>query len=166
MAVNVKRYIINYSKFVTERIPMEFRFDDVIAYVNVLVSPLVSLYNNLLPFRDQVTYKLNITSQVCFLEKMLNDRYDVVERRIYIRDGNEYLPTFIFRKAELQPLFVYTKGEASKPRVNIYRKGEVGQFTYDFVVCVPASVPYNEREMRALISYYKLASKFFTITTF
>jgi hypothetical protein len=166
MPVNVKRYIVNFAKFVTERIPLEFRFDDVIAFVNVIVSPIVAIYNKLLSFRDSILYKLTITPQVCKLEKMLNDRYDNGDRRIYIVDGSEYLPLFLFTKPELQPVFIYRKSETSKPKTFLNLKGEVSQFTFDFVVFVPVDVSFDENEMSALLNYYKLATKFFKIQTF
>lgn len=164
--INVKRYIINYTKFVVERIPEELRFDEVVAYVNKLTTPLVFVYNKLIAFRDSILYKLTITPQVCYLEKMLNDRYDNLLRRIYILDGNEYQALSLFVKAELKPLRLYRKSEVAKPKNRLFLKGEVSQFTFDFVVFVPLDVSFDENEIKALVSYYKLASKFFKIQTF
>jgi hypothetical protein len=164
--MNLKRYIINYTKLVAQRIPLELTFPEVTAYVMALITPIVNTYNNLLLFREQIIYKLTITPQVVYLEKMLNDRYDSIERRIYIWDGAEYLPRFLFVKAELKPDALYRKSEVTKPKLFLYTKGEVGQFTYDFVVYVPLVVTFDANEMAALVSTYKLASKLFKIQTF
>lgn len=164
--INVKRYIINYTKHVTQRIPVEFRFADVTAYLMVLAGPFISIYNSLLSFRDQIIYKLTITPQVVYLEKMLNDRYDTVQRRIYIMDGQEYAQLFIYMAAELKPLFIYTKAEVAKPKNYLYVKGEVGQGTFDFVVFVPNDVAFDPNEIASLINTYKLASKTYNIQTF
>jgi hypothetical protein len=163
---NVKRYIINYTKLVTQRVPEELRFDDVIALLMVLVYPVVYIYNQLIAFRDFVKYKLSITPQVVYLEKMLNDRYDDTLRRIYILDGSSYDPIFIYTEAELQPQFLYTESETAKPKTDLFTDGEVGQFTFDFVVYVPADIEFIEIEMKTRIDEYKLASKFFKIQTF
>lgn len=164
--MNVKRYIIDYAKFVVQRIPIELRIDEVMAYTKVLASPIVTIYNSLILFRVQLNYKILITPQVVYLEKMLNDRYDNLLRRIYILDGNEYAPIYLYRKAELKPIYLYRKSEVAKPKKYLYTKGEVGQFTFDFVVYVPLDVVFDENEMKALVNGYKLASMLFKIQTF
>lgn len=162
--INVKRYVIDYVKLVTQRVPIDLRFDDLMAYLMALVGPLVYLYNKLLAFRDSIIYKLTITPQVAYLEKMLNDRYDNALRRIYIEDGESTNAIPLYTKAELQPVILYTKGE-NQP-ISLYTKGEAGQFTFDFVVWVPLGLTFDETEMTALVNTYKLVSKFFKIQTF
>jgi hypothetical protein len=164
--INTKRYVINYTKFVTERIPEDFRFPEVIALALIVCSPIIFIYNLLILLRNFVLYNLSITPQVAYLEKMLNDRYDDSERRIYILDGNTYDPLFIYTEPELQPQFLYTEGEVGKPETFLYTEGEVSQFTFDFVVYVPLAVSFDETEMKTRISSFKLASKFFKIQKF
>lgn len=166
--INVKRYTIDYVKYATQRIPVKLRFADVKAFVIVLIGPIVSIYNALILFRDAILYKLTITPQVVYLEKMLNDRYDGTLRRIYIVDGKVYDPLYLYMKSELKPLIIYTTGEISisKPKQFLYTKGEGNIVTFDFVVMVPAGLPYNLNEMVSLIKTYKLAGKLFTIQTF
>lgn len=164
--VNVKRYVVNFAKFVTERIPEELRFDDVIAFCNRIVEPLVSVYNQLIAYRDFVKYKLTITPQVVYLEKMLNDRYDNSLRRIYIEDGKTYDPIFIFTEPENQPVYLFTEAETGKPVQYLFTEGEVGQFTFDFIVFVPLDITFDVNEMSTRVKEYKLASKLFKIQTF
>lgn len=162
MSVNLKRFNIDYVKLVLQRLPHELRVDEVIAFVNILAGPFVSLYNRLIAFKDSVVYKLTITPQVCFLEKMLNDRYDNVERRIYIEDGISTDPLFLYTRAEEQPIWLYTKAE-NQP-IYLRTKGELGIFNFDFVVYVPSAIgAFNEPEMTALVEAYKLAGKKFKI---
>jgi len=160
---NVKRYIINYTKLVEQRIPEDFRKDKAIAFFKVFVSPFVLIYNSLLSFRTLLLYKLSITPQVVYLEKMLNDRYDDTERRIYITDGKEYTPLFLYQKSELKPTFLFLKSETGFLKTLLYLKNETGQFTFDFVVHVPSVVSFNSNELVALVNNYKLASKTFKI---
>jgi hypothetical protein len=161
--INIKRYTIDYVKYVTQRIPARIRFDEVIAYALVLVSPVVQLYNSLLLFRDLMLYKLTITPQVVYLEKMLNDRYDNIERRIYVTDGKEYSSIFVYTKSEGKPNFIFTKAETGVLQTFLYLKNETGQFTFDFVVHVPVLVDFDINEMTSLVNAYKLASKSFKI---
>ena len=161
--INVKRYIINYAKFVTERIAEQLRFEDVIAFVSVCISQVVTIYNDLLLFRDNILYKLSITPQVCYLEKMLNDRYDDIERRITIVDGKEYLPIFLYQKAESKPTFLFLKSEVGFLKTLLYLKQETGQFTFDFVINIPVAVLFNQPELIALVNTYKLAAMTYKI---
>ena len=166
--VNVKRYIIDYVKMVRDRVPVDLReFPDLMAYLNVIVGPVVSIYNSLNLYRNLVLYKLTITPQVCYLEKMLNNQYDNTERRIYIEDGSQYEGQFVFQDAEEQPLYLYQEGEAGKPDVFIYTEGESsGIGSFDFVVYVPSAVSFDVNEMSSLIRTFKLAGKIFSIQTF
>lgn len=163
MSVNVKRYVIDYTNYVTSRIPEELQLPIVIAFVLVLAAPVILVYNLLISFRNLMLYKLAITPQVVYLEKMLNDRYDTEERRITITDGKEYLPTFLFKKIELKPVFLFLKSEEGFLQRFFYTKNETGQFTWDFIVNVPVLVDFNMNELIALVNTYKLPAKTFKI---
>jgi hypothetical protein len=165
---NTNRYNIDYNKLILARIPVELRSPEVIAWVTLLCMPFAYLYTVLISFRQAKLYQLSITPQVCYLEKMLNDRYDFLLRRIYIIDGALFDPTYEFLKVENKPNFIYTKAEisAGQPASYDYLKGEIGAFTFDFIVKVPTSLTFNQDEMKGLINTYKLASKIYTIQTF
>lgn len=165
--MNVKRYDINYTKLAAQRTPEEIRLPFLLALFNVLVRPLVTTYNSLKTFRDQMLYRLTITPQVVYLEKMLNDRFDTSLRRIYILDGKQYDPLYVFLPAELKWVWLYKKSETPpKPARFLYTKGETGLTTFDFVVYVQVSIPFDINEMTSLINDYKLASKDFKIQTY
>lgn len=162
--INVNRYIINYTKLVTERIPQELRFDEVIALTLVFVSPVVLLYNLFTNFRNFVLYKIKITPQVCYLQKMLNDSYDISLRRIYLLDGVSQQAAYVYLESENKPTYIYTETE-SQP-LYIYLDGELLASGFDFVVFVPKTVSFQVNEMTARINDYKLAGKYFKIQTF
>ena len=163
MSVNTKRYDINYTKAVTQRIPVPIQKDRTTAWLLVLVTPIVFIYNLLLSFRALIIYKLTITPQVCYLEKMLNDRYDTIDRRIYIADGKEYNPIFIYRKVEVKPAFFFRKSESTALKQILYLKNETGSFTFDFVIHIPVEVLFDQNELVALVRTYKLPAITFKI---
>lgn len=166
--VNTKRYDIDYTKFVKTRIPFELLgFEDLFALLMILVGSVTRTYNQLITHRNLLLYKLSITPQVCYLEKMLNTQYDPTERRIYIEDGKQFAELFIYQEAEEQPVFLYQEDEEDKPEIFIYTQGEgTGEGSFDFVVYVPVAVPFNIDEMGSLIRTFKLAGKLFYIQTF
>jgi hypothetical protein len=161
--MNVKRYDINYTRLVKQRIPVQISLPKLTALALSFAVPFVYTHTMLTNFRNLILYKLTITPQVVYLEKLLNDRYDTIERRIYIADGKEYTPTFLFKKEELKRVFLFRKSESGFLQRYLYTKNETGQFTYDFIIHIPVMVAFDMNELTALVNIYKLASKTFKI---
>lgn len=164
MAINKNIFTVNWDKLSTWLMPDDLIMPGIMAWAKALVTPVVDLYGQFMIFKDYTTYWLNITPQVCFMEKALNDKYDFSQRRIFIKDGDEKLPVVFYLKDENKPLVIYKKGEG--PPLVLYTKSETAQFTSDFVVVVPGSLVFNTNEMIAFInSIPNLASKTFKIIT-
>ena len=163
---NTARYNINYAKLIVQRIPQDLQFDEFIAWLNRFCDPFVFIYNMVVAYRTSTLYKLNITSQVFSLEKMLNDRYDNIDRRIFIDDGQIFAPTYEYLKAEGRTAYMYTKAEGHTPAQYDLLKGEVTGFHYNFIVWVPVSITFNINEMKGLLDENKLAGKIYSIQTF
>ncbi|MEG1317430.1 hypothetical protein [Chryseobacterium sp.] len=120
-----------------------------------LVSDEVSDINNLF----NVNRTLNITkirhnSQTCYLRKILNDTFDY-QRRIKIVDGLLKKPKYIYTDAEQKPTWL---GE-----MILYTKEETDGTGVDFTVVVPGELKPYQTELKALIDFYKLASKRYKI---
>lgn len=95
--------------------------------LHVMFQPLKELHGQFLTFRDDTLYRLSITSQVIYLEKLLNDRfnggspargasntvglYDGAPVGIHITLPSSYiLPNYIWNKAEQRPkTYLYNK---------------------------------------------------------
>lgn len=63
---------------------------------------------------DKMHYDLSITPQVCFLEKILNDKYDDKERRIRIQDIGTVKGYFFFRQTDPKEQKFYFGEEETK----------------------------------------------------
>ncbi|MDR2002158.1 MAG: hypothetical protein LBQ74_03935 [Prevotella sp.] len=155
---------VNYWRLVTQILPPLLRFPSIVSFLEAAFSPIDYLYGVFSKNRDSNLYNLSVTPQVCYLEKALNDRFDLTERRIYITDGVFYERLYIYTRAEDKPLYLYTRQE-NKP-IYLYTRQEVGAESYDFIVNVPSGLIYNRDEMTAFVEMYKLASKLFTINEF
>jgi hypothetical protein len=129
--------------------------------MKVATAPVESDYKQFRMYRIGKAYQLLITPQVCYLEKLLNDRFDFTQRRIYIEDGKDKAPKYIFIKPELKPKYLYKNSEA-KPMYT-YTNGETGVIKDDFIVFVPVSLVFDANEMGGLLRQYKLAGTKFTI---
>lgn len=164
--INVRRYIIDYNKFAIERIPEDVRVPEVIQYVLCLLVPVVWVYDRVIAFRLYINYTLTITPQVVFIEMMLNNRYDTLLRRIYLRDGIELDVGYFYTRTEAKPNYFYARSEVAMPKRYIYARGESGARTYDFIVFVPLAILSNIEEMKSIIDAYKLAGKYYLIQPF
>lgn len=142
-------------------LPDFLRKENMQAWIDIIASPVVFLYQDLLRFRSQKLYELGITPQVVHLERMLNDRYDFADRRITIVDGVEYDPIYLFGREEVKPVYFYARSEDAP--VTVYTRGESGDLTNDFVVLVPAAVTFDINEMTSLVKSNKLPSMRFKI---
>lgn len=155
---------IDFFKLIIWLIPKRLRKTNVTIIFQACIFPLLYVHDRLIKYRDAKLYELKITSQVCYLERLLNDRYDYTQRRIYITDAAWHLPLFLYQEDELKPVFLFKETE-TKP-VPLFTEGESGAVLNDFVVMVPASVSYSEIEMRSLIDRFKLFGTKYTIQTF
>jgi hypothetical protein len=159
--MNVKIYDIDYDKLRQWLLPARVRKVRILAFLKVMISGVEFLYQNFLRFRTAKLYQLMITPQVCYLERMLNDRFDFVLRRIVIVDAQDKPPFYIFQDAEVKPKYIRNTAEAV-PRW-IYTEGESGVLRDDFVILVPTALVFEEAEMRSLVKVYKLAGIKFKI---
>jgi hypothetical protein len=161
MPFNTKIFDVLFKKLVVWLLPMPIRKPVHVAWLMAMLSPLTKLYNDFLAFRTSVLYYLNIDASVCKLEKLLNDRYDTVQRRIVITDPQEFDPLWLYRKVENKPVFLFRKSE-NKP-VFLYTKAETSAFGVDFIIKIPVFVVFDINELKSLIKRFRLGSKTFKV---
>lgn len=151
----------DYMKLVWLIVPPRLRKIKQITWLQGLCSPVNLLYQLFRKNRTANLYRLKITPQVCYLERLLNDRYDIADRRITIVDSVTFDPVYIYLQQENKPQYIYTKAE-DQP-VYIYTYAETSIDPVDFVVQVPNDVSFMEAEMRGVLDAYKLAGKTYSI---
>src|SRR4051812_24769278 len=114
-------YNVDLGKLIQRIIPNRLKTAQRLAWLQCLAYPFSYIYQQFLLFRTAKNYQLLITPQVCYMELMLNGRYDNILQRITIKDGLEELPTYIFQEAELKPVFIFQ--EAEDEPIFIYTDG-------------------------------------------
>jgi len=154
-------YNINLDKLASWLIPKALRKPLLVILFSACLYALNFFHGLFVKYRKAKLYQVMITSQVCYLERLLNDRFDFTERRIKIGDAEWHLPLFLFQEDELKPQFIFQESEA-KP-VHLFNDAEAGAVKGDFVVLVPVSVSFSEPEMRSLIDFYKLFGTTYSI---
>ena len=154
MAVSEKIYDLNVDRLGVWLLNKVNRKAGILVLVKALLSPLIWLHDYFIRYRKAKLYQLMISSQVCYLERLLNDRYDFTARRIYIDDAIWHQAWYLYQDEELKPEWLYQEGENNP--VWLYSENEAGELKDDFVVFVPAAMDFDENEMRSLLDNYRL----------
>lgn len=163
MPYNRNIYQLEVKKLGMWLVPVQWRKIRLMVLVTAMTATWADLYNRFALFRKRIKYSLEITPQVCYLEKALNDKYDTGSRRIYISDGEEHYPIILYKRDENKPVLIYQRSEDNP--VYLRSRNEMAEFGVDFVVYVPSDVVFDMLEMRTFVSGYKLATKTFVIVT-
>ncbi len=160
-------YTINWRDFIGNNLPIDLRQPKTINWLEVLLKPLARLHASFLTYRLDALYKVAQNSQVCYLEKILNDTFNYTQHRIYIRNAKLNEPVWFYEIKDNKPVYFYDI-VANKP---VYFREETALQGdgIDFIVFLhsdlwPGGIYAPETiawlaQMAALIDYYKLYSK-------
>jgi hypothetical protein len=151
-------FSVDYDRFLLWLLPTFKRGKVTFSWLRSLCTPVSLLYTAFLIKRDLDLYNLQHDSRVFSLRAMLNDRFDLNQRRITISDGFSYDRIYIFQPEENKPVYLNT--------IPLYNEGDYGDSGVDFIVSVPEAIVLSVQDlisMDAQIRYYKLASKRFLI---
>lgn len=170
--INLQSYIINFGLLLWQKLPSVMRHSWHYVFGSVWGGPIVNLYASKQKWRAQTRYNLQHNGQVIYLEKVLNEYFEIAAynhqdhqntKEIYIGPGERLNPTYIYITPELQPVPLYTTAETTP--LYIYTQAEIEAFYADFIVWVPASLLFIEDEMRAKIDYF-IDTRYYKIKTY
>lgn len=132
------------------------REDWLVDYIRSAFKPLINLQSDFYSFRDDIKYQLTFNGQVIYMEHVLNDQFDPVNRGIYITDSTLIQNTYIFTNAEdNETTYIVTNAETAPP-VYLYTNQEYID-DVDFIVNIPSTVTYNEDEVKFWVNKYRIA---------
>lgn len=155
---------IDYNKLVVLLLPTFLRKPKLVGYLRALIMPLDTIYYKWYNWRIDNIYKLEHTGQICYLRVSLNDKFDPIERRIYITDGLEYDTFYIYTEAEDRTIWVHTESE-NKP-IYLRTEAETADTGLDFLVYVPVEIYKKQKDaLTAHIEFYRVAGKRYKIIT-
>lgn len=155
-------YKIDWNILALDNLPTMLRKPSFSALAQILLKPINSLYYKWYNWRIDNIYKLDHTNQICYLRGSLNDKFDPVERRIYIGNGLLFDTQYIFTEAEEQDVWLDT--EAETETIWLRTEPETADTGLDFIVYVPETI-YNSQldGLRAHIEFYKAGGKRYNI---
>lgn len=158
-----KYYDISFSQLVLQLLPPILHFDLVIAFASALIYPLTQIHKAFTILVANTDTSVN--SQVCYMQSILNDRYDYYERRVVVRDSAiDYDSFFLFDEGRGNPAMLYDDQQGDA--VMWVDNNLLGSTNTDFDIVFPLGYALTENEYRALrqfVNNNKLASKRFKI---
>lgn len=138
-------------------LPPVHRLEEIIYYLRASIKPLDELLQNFYSFFDAIEYDLQFNGQVIMLEHLLNDKFDNVDRGIYITDAVNVGNLFLFNKTEdNEQTFLFNSDEEETPT---YLKNRAEIQNFDFIVNVPAAVTFNEDQLKFYVNKYRCFGK-------
>lgn len=160
-----KLFQIDLDRLALWLIPPKLRRNLLFALVKCLISPIKQVFSELLQYREQTRYWMTITPQVCYLERALNDMFDLEQRRITLTDTTEYLVPLIHPDNAQQPIVTQPEGVGRDREIlRIHPESVYDDVGADFNVNVPFSLSLNdENRLKSILMEYKLVSKRFKI---
>lgn len=161
---------IDYNRLRRWLLPVRLRTAGMLAWLKALTIPISKrLYDRFKFFEREAWYQLKYQSgQVAYLEYVLNDKFDTVQKRIYI-SGASYASNMLYLYTDPEnqeiPIFRDVEGED----VYLFTDAELlgnGGNNYDFTIHVPMGLPNEELSLRAVADRYKRDSKIYNIVYF
>ena len=148
-------YNLNIDKLLVLLTPTFLRKPKMVAWLRALATPLNKLLYQFQQARTADLYNLAHNSQVCYLRKALDDEFDSLLRRIHIEDGKQNARIYIYPRSTNKPLYL--------GKIFLYQRGSYIDGGVDFVVVLPRDLEYDKYKLEALVNFYKLAGKRWTI---
>jgi hypothetical protein len=152
---------INYQKLVALLSPTFLRRDVIMAFLNALTAPVVSLYNLFEATRTKTLYQLRLNGQVCYLRKALNDAFVDANGQIRIEDVIRGTWTYAWDESFPEKQLIIPEDGG----ISLWDEDTILAQKHTFLVYVPASIENanNDAKLRSILNYYKLTSKSYKI---
>lgn len=167
--INGNIYIVSYQEFKEQLLPLLLRRPKWLALLQALISPLVSLYDEFFLFKTDAIYKTEHNAAITLLQKVLNDAYDDVERRIFINNAEITNTQHYYDDGSGDPLDFYDEGSGDPQW--FFNMETFNVYSSDFTVFIPIALkpadPDDEvrylDNVRADLDYYKIYGTKYTI---
>ncbi|QAA81425.1 hypothetical protein EI546_06630 [Aequorivita sp. H23M31] len=167
--VNGNIYSVDYDKFREQLLPLVLRKPKLLSFLRALISPFVSIHGSFFNFKTEAIYKTEHNASITLLQKVLNDHFDNVERRIFINNASITATQHYYDKDQGEPLYFYDKDKGDPQW--FFDMGTFNVYGSDFTVFLPIGMrPLYEGDeerlltrIKAYLDYYKMFGTKYTI---
>lgn len=140
-------------KLVQWCVPVWLRNSNLLIMVLAANYPLREVHNDFKDYVEAVDYRLQHNYQTCYLQAMLNDKFDLALRRIRVVDFEVFGAIFFWDDADL------LDKNLGDDNVQFFWADDTG---YDFTIQLPTAIVTSDAELASLkanVNRYKLAGK-------
>ena len=113
------------------------------------------------------TLEVRVNAQVCYMQAILNDEFDYLQRRIRIRQVQPSDDAqLLWRENQNKPILIYIEGTPDTIPYLLNRDSQIGLNNADFEIVMPTNMAlstFEIRRLKALVNQNKLASKKYRI---
>lgn len=109
-----------------------------VVWINLLVGSSFNTLNGIRDYRNSDLYLLQFSASRIYLEHFLNDKFDPVNRDIYIENLEFINPKYRYNEIEDRENYVFNKAEGAVPNY-LYNKLEIDNQP-GFIVYVPMTI--------------------------
>ncbi len=163
--MNSQVYTVDWSILLRLLLPTRLRKPRMLAFLNAAVEPIRELYQSFLSFREASLYKVRFNSQIVYLEAVLNDQFDAVQRRIRIENATFRAGLYLYEPEQQLDVYLYLD-DMNVNNTDVYLRDFDGD-GFDFFVFVPLEPERSdgnlENRIKSYVNYYKLYSKNYQI---
>ena len=154
-------YNVDVYKLAAYLLPPFLRKKKLFSFFSVLLYPFFLLVQNLKNFRKSCIYKLNANGQVIYIEKYLNDYFNLEYKDIYITDSENNIPNVsVLYPGEAITMAVYPLESGD---MLFLLSGTESLKEEDYIVNVPSYLQERINEITTLVEYNKPAGRKYTI---
>ena len=170
--MNSQVYTLDWSILLRLLMPTRLRKPRMLAFLNAAVEPIRELYQSFLSFREASLYKVRFNSQIVYLEAVLNDQFDAVQRRIRIENATFRAGLYLYEPEQQLDVYLYGLGfgggnGVQNTFITYLSPDTTENIGFDFFVFVPFNPPASnstiENRIKSFVNYYKLYSKNYQI---
>lgn len=129
-------YRIDLKLLARQLLPPILRSRLLTGLTDALLVPLCRLYESFMELKGLIDKRLNITCNVQYLEKALNDAFYLKDRQIYIVTPDEERDESFYFRLEGQSTPVFRK--VAEGSGHIMRKKEMNGIKVNFMIMVPS----------------------------
>ena len=159
------RYQLRVNDAIKALLPWFMRKPKIAAYIESICKPVKDKNDELEDLAEDSLYRVAITGQVIYLERLLNDLFDNTLRRIYITDFSDQAQVYLYLRSEGDVTFAYRREDEED--LFMYSTSEILE-SYRFAINIPEAL-YDSltdddiQAMRANTDMHKTAGTTYVI---
>jgi hypothetical protein len=159
-------YNFNIQRLVEILLSPRLLVSEIYYFTISILDAVRILIDDLNAFVADVMSRLSYNGQVCHLERLLNDKFDLTNRGIYITDAESIPPLIAYSKEDvLRRIIISDSASFENYKVIARARGQIGSNSNKFIINIPndPAIVARENELIATVKLLKLAGTIFII---